>query len=40
MMRALNHEEPDCVPIDVGGGSSTSIVIDGYEKSFTLFYKA
>jgi uroporphyrinogen decarboxylase len=32
IVRALNHEEPDRVPIDIGGGSSTSIVIEGYER--------
>ena len=31
-MTALNHQEPDRVPIDIGGGSSTSIGIEGYEK--------
>lgn len=29
---ALNHQEPDRVPVDIGGGSSTSIVVEGYEK--------
>ena len=28
---ALNHEEPDRVPLDIGGGSSSSIVVEGYE---------
>jgi uroporphyrinogen decarboxylase len=32
VMTALNHEEPDRVPIDIGGGSSTSILIEEYEK--------
>jgi len=32
VMKALNHQEPDRVPIDIGGGSSTSIGIEGYEK--------
>lgn len=32
VIAALNHEEPDRVPIDVGGGCSTSISIEGYEK--------
>jgi len=32
IVRALNHEEPDRVPVDIGGGSSTSIVAEGYEK--------
>lgn len=29
---AINHEEPDRVPLDIGGGSSTSILVEGYEK--------
>jgi uroporphyrinogen decarboxylase len=29
---ALNHQEPDRVPLDIGGGASTSIVVEGYEK--------
>jgi uroporphyrinogen decarboxylase len=29
---ALNHQEPDRVPLDIGGGSSTSILVEGYEK--------
>jgi len=29
---ALNHQEPDRVPLDIGGGYSTTIVIEGYEK--------
>jgi uroporphyrinogen decarboxylase len=29
---AVNHQEPDRVPLDIGGGSSTSIVIEGYDK--------
>ncbi|MDI7275221.1 MAG: uroporphyrinogen decarboxylase family protein [Anaerolineae bacterium] len=28
---ALEHQEPDRVPFDVGSGSSTSIVIEGYD---------
>jgi uroporphyrinogen decarboxylase len=28
---AVNHQEPDRVPLDIGGGSSTSIVVEGYE---------
>lgn len=28
--KALRHQEPDRVPLDVGGGASTSIVYDGY----------
>ena len=29
---AVNHQEPDRVPLDIGGGSSTGIVVEGYEK--------
>jgi uroporphyrinogen decarboxylase len=29
---AINHQEPDRVPLDIGGGTSTSIVVEGYEK--------
>ena len=29
---AVNHREPDQVPLDIGGGSSTSILVEGYEK--------
>jgi len=32
VMAAVSHQEPDHVPIDIGGGSSTSISIEGYEK--------
>ena len=28
---ALNHQEPDRVPLDVGGGQSTSLVVEVYE---------
>ena len=28
----LDHREPDRVPLDIGGGYSTSISIEGYEK--------
>ncbi len=28
---ALNHQEPDRVPLDVGGGQSTSLVVEAYE---------
>lgn len=28
---ALRHEEPDRVPLDIGGGQSTSLVVEGYE---------
>ncbi len=30
--RALHHEEPDRVPLDVGGGQSTAVVVEAYEK--------
>ena len=29
---ALLHQEPDRVPLDIGGGSSSSIVVEGYER--------
>jgi uroporphyrinogen decarboxylase len=29
---AVNHREPDRVPLDIGGGSSTGIVVEGYDK--------
>ncbi|KPJ86406.1 MAG: hypothetical protein AMS17_12575 [Spirochaetes bacterium DG_61] len=29
---AISHKEPDRVPLDIGGGASSSIVIEGYEK--------
>ncbi len=32
VISALNHEEPDRVPVDIGGGCSTSISVEGYEK--------
>lgn len=32
IINTLNHEEPDRVPIDVGGGRSTTISVEGYEK--------
>jgi len=28
----INHVEPDRVPLDLGGGCSTSIAVEGYEK--------
>ncbi len=28
---ALNHEEPDRVPLDIGGGGSSTILIEGYQ---------
>ena len=32
VVAAVNHEEPDRVPLDIGGGSGTSIVADGHEQ--------
>lgn len=32
VLAAINHQEPDRVPLDIGGGSSTGIVVEGYEK--------
>ncbi len=32
VLAALNHQEPDRVPLDIGGGASTSIVVEGYER--------
>ena len=32
VLAALNHQEPDRVPIDIGGGASTSLVVEAYEK--------
>lgn len=29
---AVNHREPDRVPLDIGGGASTTIVVEGYER--------
>jgi len=29
---ALSHEEPDCVPIDLGGTRDSSMVLEGYER--------
>jgi uroporphyrinogen decarboxylase len=29
---AINFKEPDRPPLDIGGGSSTSIVVEGYEQ--------
>jgi len=29
---AISHEEPDRVPLDIGGGTSSSIAVEGYEK--------
>ena len=32
VLAAINHQEPDRVPLDIGGGSSTSVVIEGYQR--------
>ena len=29
---AVNHEEPDRVPLDIGGGGSTTLVVEAYQK--------
>jgi uroporphyrinogen decarboxylase len=31
VLRALNHQEPDRVPLDLGGTHDSSIVVEGYE---------
>lgn len=31
VLSALNHEEPDRVPLDIGGGVSSSISVEAYE---------
>ena len=32
IVAALSHEQPDLVPIDLGGTVNSSIVLEGYEK--------
>jgi uroporphyrinogen decarboxylase len=32
VLRAMNHREPDRVPLDLGGTRSTSLVVEGYER--------
>jgi uroporphyrinogen decarboxylase len=32
VLLALNHREPDLVPLDIGGGGSTTILAEGYGK--------
>ena len=32
VVTALNHQEPDRVPLDIGGGTSTTLVVEGYER--------
>jgi len=31
VMAALRHEEPDHVPLDIGGGNTTSLLVETYE---------
>jgi uroporphyrinogen decarboxylase len=31
VLAAINHLEPDRVPLDIGGGNSTSIMVEGYD---------
>lgn len=31
VLTALNHQEPDRVPLSIGGGTATSILVEGYE---------
>jgi uroporphyrinogen decarboxylase len=31
VMTALDHREPDRVPIDIGGGTSTTLVVEAYD---------
>jgi len=31
VLRALNHQEPDRVPLDLGGSRSSSLVVEAYE---------
>ncbi len=32
VIKTLNHQEPDRVPLDIGGGTSSTIVIEAYDK--------
>ncbi len=32
LLAALSHQQPDSVPIDLGGTVDSSIVVEGYEK--------
>jgi uroporphyrinogen decarboxylase len=29
---AIHHREPDRVPLDIGGGNSTTMVVESYER--------
>lgn len=31
VMAALRHEEPDCVPLDIGGCRVASLLLETYE---------
>lgn len=37
LMLALNHKEPDRIPLDIGGGKSTKFTISAYEKILEYF---
>lgn len=37
VLAALEHQEPDRVPLDIGGGQSTSLVVEAYERLKTSF---
>jgi len=37
ILKALNHEEPDRVPMDLGGTHDSSIVVEGYERLKAYF---
>jgi uroporphyrinogen decarboxylase len=30
--KAINHQEPDRVPLDIGGGTSSTLLIEGYDQ--------
>jgi uroporphyrinogen decarboxylase len=32
VLATLNHQEPDRVPVDIGGGGSTTLVVEAYAK--------
>ena len=31
VLTACRHQEPDRVPIDIGGGTSTTLVVEAYD---------
>ena len=37
LLAALSHQQPDKVPIDIGGTVNSSIVVEGYAKLKTHF---